>query len=309
MRFVVTGGAGFIGAALCHRLVGHGEVIAVDSGLAGDWGRLPAPAQAVNLDIDTMTKDDWLEVLRPDDVVFHLAARKYNSPNTRSEHLIETNVNASLRLFEAAQAASIERLVFASSLYAYGVPRPAPFRELDVPEPTTVYGSTKLMGEALLRTVGTGGLRWNVARLFFIYGPHQFAEGGYKSVIISNFERMQRGEPPVVRGSGNQRLDYVYVDDCVEALWRLAISESAGETVNVSSGRAISIRELTELMRGISGFPGGPRFESPDWTEGTVRVGDSRRLFELADWAPSVPLPIGLQRVWAWMAGGGQTRV
>ena len=125
--------------------------------------------------------------------------------------------------------------------------------EDDLPKPTTVYGASKVAGEHLLRVAGhENGLAWTVGRLFFIYGPKQYAEGGYKSVIVKNFERIRSAENPVVFGDGKQALDYVYVDDCVEALLAMLAPEHDGRTYNVSISVFYDPAEMSQ-----AGWPEG----------------------------------------------------
>src|ERR1044071_2888380 len=96
-----------------------------------------------------------------------------------------------------------------------------PFSEKDPLRPATIYGISKLCGERLLdHQVQAGRMEGVVLRYFFVYGPRQFAGMGYKSVIMKNFERIIAGEPPVIFGDGKQTLDYVFVDDVVDATVR-----------------------------------------------------------------------------------------
>jgi UDP-glucose 4-epimerase len=233
-------------------------------------------------------------------VLFHLAAEKYNTPGSTSERILDVNVVATNRLFDAAARAGLGKTIFTSSLYAYGALGPEPMREVDAPAPWTTYGTSKLTGEHLLRTLGHAcGMRWSVARVFFVYGPRQFAEGGYKSVIVKNFERLRAGEAPVINGDGLQGLDYFYVDDCVDGLLRMVGAESDGQTLNLGSGRAVTIRELTRLMLDASGTEIEARNGAADWTAGTMRWADVTRAAEILGWRAQTELVTGLARTWA----------
>lgn len=303
-RVLVTGGAGFIGCHLVEALVERhdAKIIVVDNERSGDWRRLQVDVEAIDRDIVAVSVEDWAELCQGVSVVFHLAAEKYNSSRSTPQLVIDTNASATYRLFEGASRSRVERVVFTSSVYAYGSVGPGPMVETSVPAPTTIYGLSKLAGEHLLRTAEHDhDLSWNVARLFFIYGPRQFAEGGYKSVILSNFERIMRGEAPTIYGSGEQALDYVYIDDCVDALLRLAASDSSGQIVNISTGSPITINELTRIMLEVAGSDIGPRSCSPDWTEGTVRWGVPDRAAQLFGWSPTTDMVKGLELVWRWM--------
>jgi UDP-glucose 4-epimerase len=196
-------------------------------------------------------------------------------------------------------------VVFTSSLYAYGSLGPEPMRETDVPAPTTLYGVSKLAGEHLLRVAERNhGLSWTAARLFFVYGPGQFAEGGYKSVIVSNFERLRAGEPPRINGDGEQRLDYVYVDDCVSALLTMAAPEHHGRTFNIASGAGVSVNELTRTMLAAAGSDAQPATAPADWTHGSVRVGDPTLAEATLKWRATTPIEEGVAHVWNSLSTG-----
>jgi UDP-glucose 4-epimerase len=161
------------------------------------------------------------------------------------------------------------------------------------------------MGEGILRSIDRDkSLSWNVARLFFIYGPKQFAEGGYKSVIVSNFERVLSNESPLIFGDGKQSLDYVHVYDCINALIALGESMVDKQIVNVSSGKPISINELTELMTVASGAKLKPVHVQEDSTHGTHRFGDNQLIKRQFNWEPSIEMTEGLRETFEWMKNG-----
>ena len=302
---MITGAAGFIGSRLAQQVVetGGASVVALDSGRSGDWSRLEVPVERLDADLATMSEQELVEACQGADVVFHLAAEKYNSSKSTPQRVFDVNVSGTARLYRAAAAAGVRKVVFTSSLYAYGSMGPKPMREDDVPFPSTEYGVSKVAGEHLLRTTErTTGLRWAVARLFFVYGPRQYAEGGYKSVILSNFERIARGEAPVIRGDGEQALDYVFLDDVVAALQLLADERHDGALCNIGSGTGVTINDLTALMLKVSGSELEPVHVDADWTAGSRRVGDAGIARGLG-WEASTPFEDGLAEVWAWMTG------
>jgi nucleoside-diphosphate-sugar epimerase len=302
-RALVTGAAGFIGCHLVDALASGGiEVIGLDNERSGDWSRVTAPVRRVERDLADLSPDELVDLCRDVDVVFHLAAEKHNSAKATPQRIIDVNVSATRRLFDAAGRAGCSKVVFTSSLYAYGSMGPHPMHESDTPQPNTEYGKSKLAGERMLHlTDATTSFGATVARLFFIYGPRQFAEGGYKSVIVSNFERLLRGEAPTVYGDGEQALDYVYVDDAVAALLAMTAREHDGKLVNIASGKAITVNDLTATMLAVSGSDLEPRACPPDWTAGSCRVGDPTAAAVELGWKAEVPIEVGLQRCWDWM--------
>jgi nucleoside-diphosphate-sugar epimerase len=299
----VTGAAGFIGCHLVEALDARGWTVAgIDNERSGDWSRVPSPCERVPRDLVDLSVDDLADLSAGADVVFHLAAEKYNSPDSSPERIIDVNIAATQRLCEGAARAGAGKVLFTSSLYAYGSLGPGAMKESDVPTPTTMYGMSKLAGEGCLRVAERDhGLAWTVARLFFIYGPRQYAEGGYKSVIVSNFERLLLGERPTIYGDGRQALDYIYVDDAVDALLRMASHEQDGKVLNVASGRALSVNQLTELMLTVAGRDLEPQMCPPDWTAGSVRVGEPTLVTRETGWRATTSAEVGLEKVWRWM--------
>lgn len=303
-RAIVTGAAGFIGAHLCESLVELGiDVVGIDNERSGDWSRLRVDIDRRDEDLTDLSLDDMTALCAGGDVLFHLAAEKYNSSMSTPEKVIDVNVTATDRLLRGAVGAGVGKVVFTSSLYAYGSMGPEPMSESDLPAPMTHYGMSKVAGEHLLRVADRyDDLPWTVARLFFIYGPRQYAEGGYKSVIMANFERMMRGEAPTIFGDGEQALDYVYIDDCIRALLAMMGPETQSMTLNVASGRALSVNELTSTMIDVVGDPTLRPVNGPaDWTAGSRRLGEAALIEKAIGWRPEVPFEDGVRMVWEWM--------
>jgi UDP-glucose 4-epimerase len=303
----VTGAAGFIGQHLCRVLLANGSSVrGIDDERCGDWSRVDASVERIVQPLEQMSQVSLLDACTDVDVLFHLAAEKHNSPRATPETLIDVNITATQRLVDAAASAQVRKFVFASSLYAYGGLGPAPMSEADTPAPATVYGLTKLAGEHLLRAADRSHrLPWCGARLFFVYGPGQYAEGGYKSVLVRNFERILRGEPPVIFGDGEQRLDYVYIDDCIEALLTMSNGSDPGRVYNVASGRGMSVKTLTQMMLDAAGSELEPVYGPADWTHGTARIGTRERAERELGWTPSIPIDEGVRKLWEWMAATG----
>ncbi len=301
--FLVTGGAGFIGCHTIDALLRGGarRVIALDNLSTGRWDNVLQDdrVERVTADLARMSPDEMQNAFRGVDYLLHLAAEKHNIAIDAPERVLAVNVDATFRLFRAAADARVRKVIFASSLYANGRMTLPPMREDDVPEPKTVYGISKLAGEHLLRHFAAQ--RWTALRLFFVYGPKQFAGSGYKSVIVTNFERILRSEAPVIFGDGQQALDYVHVSDVTRAILSALAEAADGEVVNVGTGKAVSVKQLTDCMLEVARSSLRPVNAPADWTAGTHRVCDNSKARQLLGWSPSIAMRDGLAEVHAWM--------
>ena len=310
-RVLVTGGAGFIGSHLVDALLARGaaRVTVLDSmKFANDTHvrRSDATVDVVRFTLGEDPDARLAELVDGVDLLFHLAAEKHNQSLATPQHLLAANIAGTYALFDAAGRAGVKKILFSSSLYAYGRVAGPPLSEGEVPRPSTLYGLSKLAGENLaLHARSKHGTPFVVLRYFFVYGPRQFPGTGYKSVIVSNFERLRRGEAPVIFGDGAQALDYVYIDDVVDATIGAMESDLDGEILNVGSGDTTTINALTRAMIDVSGAAVAPTFAPPDVTAGSSRVGDTARVRELLGWCPRVDLREGLARTYAWLSARG----
>ena len=234
--------------------------------------------------------------------VFHLAAEKHNQSKNRPDDVMRANVLGMHQLLEMLVENGMRKIVFTSSLYAYGRMHEPATREDDPLQPSTTYGLSKVCGEELMAYVQRRyGVASNTLRLYFIYGPRQYAGMGYKSLIVKTFERILQGEPPVVHGDGLQALDYVYVDDAVDATRQAMESAVQGEVFNVSSGQANSVNSVVQAMLKVAESDLKPTHDEPDWTAGSCRVGNSAKAQAMLGWSPRVSLEQGLAQTYQWV--------
>jgi UDP-glucose 4-epimerase len=304
---MVTGGCGFIGSHLAHALAARGakRIVVLDSlryGKPENLGALAEQVEVVQYTLGESPEDVLKPALEGITHLFHLAAEKHNQSKDSPARVYQSNIVGTHTLFENAVEAGVKKIVFTSSLYAYGRMTGPPFVESEVPQPRTVYGISKLAGEHVLAHFGqTQGIAWNVLRYLFVYGPKQFAGLGYKSVIMKNFERILSGEPPVILGDGALELDYVFVDDVVEATLMAMESPLTNEVLNIASGHGTRIDELTEAMLRVSGSTLIPAHGPADWTHDSRRVGNAERAAEVLGWRATTPLDVGLRRTFDWI--------
>ncbi len=302
----VTGGCGFIGSHLVAELARRGarRIVVIDSLRYGKRENLPAgvAVEVLQHELGFGDVSELERALGGVDMLFHLAAEKHNQSKDDPSRVLRSNVEGTATLYSAAARAGVKKVVFSSSLYAYGRLDGPPMVETEVPLPRTVYGISKLTGEHLLAFFGREhGFSHVTLRYFFVYGPRQFAGTGYKSVIVKSFEHLVRKEPAVIFGDGLQSLDYVYVVDAVDATCRAMESSISGEVLNVGSGISTSVADLVHSITRVAGGSPTPEHGPADWTAGSHRVGNVRRIESVLGWTAETSLEDGLRKTLEWI--------
>lgn len=298
---LVTGGCGFIGAHLVNRLLLSGfKVVVIDDLRTGDIARLSISnnLKIHQSSITNLGEANLSKILKETTHLFHLAAEKHNSSLLTPEKLVTTNIVETEILLRLASRCGVPNIVFTSSLYAYGGMGPYAMNETDELNPTTLYGFSKSTGENLLKFYSRkNSINAKSLRLFFTYGPNQFAVGGYKSVIIKSFELISAGKRPQVNGSGNQALDYIFIDDVVDAIIKSSNQNPGYEFYNVCNNKAISILDIMNLITEITGVKGFDQ-QPPDWTENSRRFGSNAKIIDSIGWNPKIDIVEGLTKTW-----------
>lgn len=253
-RYLVTGGAGFIGSHLCDALVERGDdVVILDNLSSGNLDNLRHVSDKI-----TFVQDDVNEALSKIngtfDAVIHLAAliSGYDSLNDPYAYTRE-NVDGLLRVIDFVIERKIPRIVFASSSTVYGNNEAATLNELHLPAPMSVYADTKLFGEHLLRMYGVmRGFDHCSLRLFNVYGPRQAVDHPYANVTCKFSHAAAKGLTVNLYGDGEQSRDFVYVADVVSAIL-LVLKETKSTVYNIGTGCQESINGLISLLEDISG--------------------------------------------------------
>ena len=301
MRILITGAAGFIGSHLSDRLIEEGhDVTGVDNLRTGNWTRTSDRLSKIERDLTELSLEELEGILEDVEILFHLAAVKHNTERGDTDDLLLNNIVSTNRLFEAAGKSGVKKVIFTSSLYAYGRYGPETMSEEMAAEPDTEYGISKLAGEMLLKEKARKfGFQYSVLRLFFIYGPKQYAGSGYKSVIVKNAEQAFSNRPLTIYGDGEQTLDYVFIDDCIEAL-HLAMTRPHESPINISTGVGVTINAAINKLKALN--PGTTTINlDSDWTHGTYRVGNPRRAQKELIWQSKVPFSSGVEKFINWM--------
>src|SRR5262245_26155527 len=310
-KALVTGGAGFIGAELVRPLRAAGaDVGAVDDLSTGRRVNLASIDDArVRLIVaDVRDVRRLTEAMRGIEVVFHLACRGVRHSMHSPEESHAVNATGALTVLEAARRASVSRLVHVSSSEVYGTARWAPMTEEHPTFPATVYGAAKLAGEGYARAYHRAyGFPAVVVRPFNAYGPHCHHEGDSGEVIPKFVLRSLAGRAMVVFGDGRQTRDFTYVTDTAPGIVQAALVEDAiGETINLGSGREVTINDLAMEVAAVTGRQTGIVHDDPRPGDVLRLCADSTKARALLGFEPRVGLREGLARVRDWYSGRGQ---
>jgi UDP-glucose 4-epimerase len=297
MRFLVTGGAGFLGAALANRLARDGhQVRALDDLSAGDPTRLDARVLFTRGDVADRPKL-WT-LLQDVDCVYHLAARVLVSESILyPREYNDVNVGGTVSVMEAMRDAGVRRVVFTSSGAVYGEQAEQPVREDQIPNPQSPYAVSKLAAEYYVRTIGAlWGIETVILRIFNAYGPGQNLPPSHPPVVPRFLHQALRGGSLVIFGGGSQTRDFVYLDDVVEALVAAATAPDVDRRIiNVGSGRETSVNELAALVAKAVGRE-IEVLRSPAESGGVSRLcADISLARRLLDYEPRVGLLEGLR--------------
>ena len=257
MRILVTGGAGFLGAALANRLAAEDHAVLVLDDLSnGDATRLDSRISFTKGDVDSVPLL-W-SLLQDVDCVYHLAAR-VSVPQSilYPREYTRVNVGGAVSLMEAMRDTGAGRVVFTSSGAVYGRQARQPVSEDDTPHPDTPYAVSKLSAEQYIHTIGElWGLETVALRIFNAFGPGQSLPVSHAPVVPRFLQQAMTGGSIIIFGDGKQTRDYVYVDDAVNALVAALTAEGINRTViNVGSGRETSVIDLVSAIERVTGRP------------------------------------------------------
>ena len=305
MRYLVTGGAGFIGSNIVDELVRRGQEVAVLDDLStGNEGNLASVRTKIDFRAGSIV--DLAEVqaaCHKADYVIHLAART-SVPKSVVDP-IETNrvnIDGTLNVLVAARDAKVRRVVYAASSSAYGETPTQPKVETMQPEPISPYGVTKYVGELYAQVFGrVYGLENASVRYFNVFGPRQDPTSQYSGVLSRFMLAAIQGVPLTIYGDGEQTRDFTYVDNVVdETLHACEASGASGKVFNGGTGARITLNQVVKLLEKITGKKLQVKYDPP--RTGDIR--DSQADISLAKkvlgYTPLVMFEEGLARTWEW---------
>ena len=305
MRYLVTGGAGFIGSNIVDELIRRNhEVVVLDDLSAGNESNLSSIRNKIDLRIGSITDLATVQsAVKGVDYVVHLAART-SVPRSVKDPLDTNfvNVDGTLNVLVAARDAKVRRLVYAASSAAYGETPTLPKIESMQPEPISPYGVAKYVGELYAQAFGrTYGLENASIRYFNVFGPRQDPSSQYSGVLSRFMLAIIQNEPPVIYGDGEQSRDFTYIDNIVDETLRACDAKDAsGKIFNGGTGVRITLNQVIKLLEKITGKKVHPKYDPP--RTGDIR--DSQADISLArkilGYQPLVQFEEGLRRTWAW---------
>lgn len=307
---LVTGGAGFIGSHLSHRLLSEGwKVHIVDNLSTGYKENIPPRAEFTFLDL---SKDNFVRSLPKErfDVVFHLAAQSSGEISFDDPvYDLKINCLSTLLLLDWCHRHDIKRFIYTSSVSIYGEQEIQPVKENNAPNPKSFYGVGKLSSEGYLDIYSKLGLCTTSLRLFNVYGPGQNMKNLRQGMVSIYLAYILKKEEILVKGSPERYRDFVFIDDVIEAYMQcLENKDTFGKVYNVASGTKVSVRGLLkELLKAYGHNPDSYPIRFSGSTPGDTFgiFADIEAIRRDVGWVPRNSLPDGLKKMVQWILSRG----
>lgn len=305
-KFLVTGGAGFIGSNLSEALIANGaKVRIIDNFLTGYRENLEEISGDFEFIEGSINNEELVKkALENVEVVFHQAAlpsvpRSVADP--RETH--EVCVNGTFNLLVQAKEAGVRRLIYAASSSAYGDQEAMPKTETMLPAPLSPYAAAKLVGEYYCQVFNrVYGLETIALRYFNVFGPRQDPSSQYSGVISRFVDALMTAQTPIIYGDGEQSRDFTFIANVVNANIKAAQTmKGIGETINVANGERVTLNELLEVLKKITDKPDA-QAEYRAARAGDVKhsQADNRRAVECLGYEKTIGLEEGLQKTIDW---------
>src|SRR5271154_6933365 len=305
MRYLVTGGAGFIGSNIVDELVRRGHHVTVlDDLSAGKESNLADVRGKIDLRIGSITDLATVQsACHGAEYVIHLAAR--TSVPRSVQNPIETNhvnIDGTLNLLVAARDAKVKRFVYAASSSAYGETPTQPKVETMASLPISPYGVSKYVGELYAQVFGRNyGLENASVRYFNVFGPRQDPTSQYSGVLSRFMLAVIEGEQPVIYGDGEQSRDFTYIENVVDETLRACEAEKAsGKVFNGGTGARITLNQVLKLLGEITGKTIRAKYDAPRYGDIRDSQADVSLARKILGYEPRVLFEEGLKRTWEW---------
>lgn len=291
-KAAVVGGAGFIGSNLVDKLIESGiETVVIDNLSTGKKENLNSKALFYNLDIFLDSKKDLIDALAEVDTVFHTAALARVQPSIEDPvYFDKVNINGTVNLLKACVEAKVKKVVYSASSSCYGNASVFPTPETHSTNPLSPYGLQKYVGELYCKMFSqVYDIDTVCLRYFNVYGERMNFEGAYKLVLAVFIEQHLAGESLTITNDGEQRRDFTYVGDVVNANI-LAASYSKplkGESFNIGNGNNFSVNEIADMF-------GGEKHYFKQVLEPFQTLADNSKSKNILNWHPKGSLPVWL---------------
>ena len=304
-KFLVTGGAGFIGSNICRKLVSQGCFVRViDNLLTGKKSNLADIIDGIEfIQADMGDEKIARRAAKNIDIVLHEGAlpsvpRSVDDPAATHKHCVD----ATFTLLMAARDAGVKRFVYASSSAAYGDTPTLPKVESMLPEPLSPYAVAKLVGEYYCSVFyKVFGLQTISLRYFNVFGPYQDPTSQYAAAIPAFVTAILKNQPPTIFGDGEQSRDFTYVDNIVEAnLLAARAKHAAGQVLNIACGQVVTVNEIIGMINELTGRNVKPVYADPRPGDVKHSLADITLAKKLIGFKPIVPFKQGLELALTW---------
>lgn len=304
-RYLVTGGAGFIGSNIAEELVKRGaNVRVIDNFMTGKKENIQPFIDGIEfIEGDIRDFETCRRVVKDIDFVLHQAALP-SVPRSIADPLLtnDINIKGTLNLLLASKEAKVQKFVFASSSSVYGDDPRLPKEEEMMPRPLSPYALTKLVGEMYCRIFSQlHGLSTLCLRYFNIFGPRQDPYSQYAAVIPNFIDKTLNGENPVIFGDGQQSRDFTFVSNVVEAnILASKAQDVSGEVINIACGQRTTVNFLAEKIIEILRKNVKPLHDKPRPGDVLHSFADISRAEKILEYSTSVSFREGLERTIRW---------
>jgi UDP-glucose 4-epimerase len=304
-KFLVTGGAGFIGSNICIKLVSEDCFVrVVDNLLTGKKSNLADIIDKIEfVEADMGDEKIARAAMKDIDVVLHQGAlpsvpRSVDDPAASHKHC----VNATFTLLLAARDAGVKRFVYAASSSAYGDTPTMPKVETMPTAPLSPYAVGKLVGEYYCSVfTRVFGLETISLRYFNVFGPNQDPKSQYAAAIPAFVTAILKDQPPTIYGDGEQSRDFTYIDNVVEAnLLAARVNKTNGEVINIACGEAVTVNEIIDMINASLGKNVKPIYADPRPGDVKHSLADITAATNLIGYEPVISFEQGLQKAINW---------
>ena len=301
-NYLVTGAAGFIGAALAKKLLQEGhQVVSIDNLSTGAKENIPEGVQF----FEAECQDPAVYGRIPQDcydAIFHIAGQSsgeisFDNPT----YDLATNTGSTLRLLKFGLKNGCHRFIYASTMSVYGIKPDEPVTEASLPEPESFYGVGKLATEQYLRIYEQYGIRSTSLRLFNVYGPGQNMANLRQGMVSIFMAQMLENGHIHVKGSKDRYRDFVFIDDVVDGFMAcLTCPEAHGKILNIATGVKTTVEELINVMTAL--YSGKITCEYSGSTSGDVHglYADISMAKKILDYSPTMDLRTGISKMLKW---------